>query len=202
MAWPTVSKLPFDVALTVVTDIARSVDVPVSFDLEAGRGATADAVEASMAAVIETGVVGVNIEDARPGEPGVLFDVSTQVERLRAGRAAADTAGVPMFINARCDVFFGASVPAERTLDEVRTRAQAYADAGADGLFLPGLIDLATIEAIVAAVDLPLNVMVLPGLPSFERTVRGRRPADLARRVLVPCRGRDAACDDRGLRRR
>src|SRR6476661_3226768 len=71
-------QLPFDVALTVATDIAQSVDVPVTFDLEAGRGATAVAVEASMAAVIETGVVGVNIEDARPGEPGVLFDVATQ----------------------------------------------------------------------------------------------------------------------------
>jgi 2-methylisocitrate lyase-like PEP mutase family enzyme len=162
-------QLPFDVARAVATDMVRSVDVPVTFDLEAGRGATAEAVGASMAAVIETGVVGVNIEDARPSEPGVLFDVPTQVERLRAGRAAADAAGVPMFINARCDVFFGASVPAERSLDEVRTRARAYADAGADGLFLPGLIDLAIIEAVVAAIDLPLNVMVFPGLPSFEQ---------------------------------
>ena len=135
-----------------------------------------------MAAVIETGVVGVNIEDARPGEPGVLFDVSAQVERLGAARAAADASGVPMFINARCDVFFGASVPAEHALDEVRTRAQAYADAGADGLFLPGLIDLATIEAVVAAIDLPLNVMVIPGLPILRATRRRGRPADLARR--------------------
>ncbi len=162
-------QLPFDVALTLAADIAQSVDVPVTFDLEAGRGATAAAVQASTTAVIETGVVGVNIEDARPGEPGVLFEVPAQVERLRAARAAADTSGVPMFVNARCDVFFGAAVPADRAFDEVRNRAHAYEDAGADGLFLPGLIDLATIEAVIAACELPLNVMVSPGLPSFEQ---------------------------------
>ena len=74
-----------------------------------------------------------------------------------------------MFINARCDVFFGAIIPAERALDEVRARAQAYEDAGADGFFLPGLTDLATIEAVVAAIGLPLNVMVAPGLPSLDQ---------------------------------
>jgi len=162
-------QLPFEVALMVASEIARSVDVPVTFDFEAGRGATPAEVESSMAAVIETGVVGVNIEDARPGEPGVLFEVSAQADRLRGARSAADAAGVPIFINARCDVFFGASIPAERALDEVRSRAQAYADAGADGLFLPGLIDLEAIESIVAATALPLNVMVTPGLPSLEQ---------------------------------
>ncbi len=162
-------QLPFDVALGVAKDIARSVDVPVTLDLEAGRGATAEAVGASMAAVIETGAVGVNIEDARPGESGVLFDVPTQVDRLRAARVAADASGVPIFINARCDVFFGAAIPAERALDEVQARAQAYEEAGADGFFLPGLTDLATIEAVVAVVGLPLNVMVAPGLPSLDQ---------------------------------
>ena len=162
-------QLPFDVALSVAREIALSVDVPVTFDFEAGRGATAEAVGASMAAVIDTGVVGVNIEDARPGEPGVLFDVPTQVDRLRAARSAAEASGVPMFINARCDVFFGASIPAESALDEACARARVYEDAGADGLFLPGLIDLAVIESVVAATALPLNVMVTPGLPSFEQ---------------------------------
>jgi 2-methylisocitrate lyase-like PEP mutase family enzyme len=162
-------QLPFDVALGVARDIARSVDVPVTVDLEAGRGVTAEAVGASMAAVIETGAVGVNIEDARPGESGVLFDVPAQAERLRAARSAADASGVPMFINARCDVFFGSAIPAARALDEVQMRAQAYEAAGADGFFLPGLTDLATIEAVVAVIGLPLNVMVAPGLPSLDQ---------------------------------
>ena len=95
-----------------------------TFDFEAGRGATAAEVEASMAAVIETGVVGVNIEDARPGEPGVLFDVVRPGGAPRGRRAAADASGVPMFINARCDVYFGASVPAEHALDEVHGPAR------------------------------------------------------------------------------
>ena len=84
-------------------------------------------------------------------------------------RAAADASGVPMFINARWRRGSSArNVPAERALDEVRDQRNAYEDAGADGLFLPGLIDLATIEAVVAATALPLNVMVMPGLPSLE----------------------------------
>ena len=161
--------LPFDVALSVAQEIARAVDVPVTFDFEAGRGSTPEAVEASMAAVIDTGVVGVNIEDARPGQPGLLFDVPEQVARLRAARSATEASRVPMFINARCDVFFGASIPAERAVEEACARARAYEDAGADGLFLPGLIDVATIESVVAATVLPLNVMVSPGLPSFEQ---------------------------------
>jgi 2-methylisocitrate lyase-like PEP mutase family enzyme len=164
-------QLPFEVALMVASEIAKSVDVPVTFDFEAGRGATPAEVESSMAAVIETGVVGVNIEDARPGEPGLLFEVAAQADRLRGARSAADASGLPIFINARCDVFFGASVPMERAVDEARSRAHAYADAGADGLFLPGLIDLETIESIVAASALPLNVMVTPGLPSLEQLV-------------------------------
>src|SRR3954453_868111 len=115
----TDGELPFDTALAVVAEMARSVDVPVTFDLEAGRGATPEEVGRSMTAAIQTGAVGVNIEDAVPGQPGSLFEAGDQVARLGAARAAADASGVPVFINARCDVFFGANIPADRRNDEV-----------------------------------------------------------------------------------
>ena len=159
--------LPFDVALSVVADIAAAVDVPVTFDLEAGRGETPEDVGVSMSAAIETGVAGVNIEDQRPGT-GKLFDVDTQAERLKGARAAAVAAGVPIFINARCDAFFGADVAPDRAVDEVIGRARAYKEAGADGLFVPGLTSLETIGALVAAVELPLNVMVGAGIPALS----------------------------------
>jgi 2-methylisocitrate lyase-like PEP mutase family enzyme len=164
----TDGALPMETGLAVLTEVVAAVDVPVSFDLEAGRGATPEDVGRSMAAVIATGAVGVNLEDAVPGQPGVLFPVEVQAERLRAARGAADAAGVPMFINARCDVFFGAQIPDERRVDEVLARADVYRAAGADGLFLPGLVDLATITALAAQVGLPINVMVVPGLPDLD----------------------------------
>lgn len=167
----TDGQLPYDTALMVAEEIARSVEVPVTVDLEAGRGDSPDDVRKSMTAVIATGAVGVNIEDSVPGEHGTLFDVASQAERLRAARAAAEDAGVPMYINARCDVFFGADVAADRAHDEVAERAGAYKDAGADGLFLPGLLDVDTIKAFTSRIKMPLNVMVLPGLPSLDELI-------------------------------
>jgi 2-methylisocitrate lyase-like PEP mutase family enzyme len=139
----------------------------VSLDLEAGQGSTPEGVRDAVAAAHDCGVVGGNIEDSVPGVVGALVPVDVQAERLGAARAAADAAGVPIFVNARCDVFFGADVPADRRLDEVDERAGCYAAAGADGLFLPGLVDLDTIAAVVARTELPLNVMVIPGMPSL-----------------------------------
>src|SRR3954452_17371950 len=122
--------LPFDVALGVAAEVAAAVTVPVTVDLEAGRGATPDDVGRSVAAVVATGAVGVNIEDGVPGGGGALFAVADQCERLAAAPAAADEAGVPIFINARCDVYFGADLAAERRVDEVLARANSYREAG------------------------------------------------------------------------
>ena len=159
-------QLPFDVALAVAAGVAGAADVPVTVDLEAGRGATPDDVGRSVAAVIATGAVGVNIEDGVPGQPGALRDVGEQCERLGAARAAGAEAGVPIFLNARCDVFFGAAIDSDRRVDEVLARAAAYREAGADGIFLPGLLDLGVLRTVTAAVDLPVNVMAAMGAPS------------------------------------
>jgi len=160
--------LPFDEVLTVAGEIASAVDVPVSVDLEAGRGATPADVQRSVAAVLEGGAVGVNIEDAIPGQPGALRDVDEQAERIAAARAAATASGIPLFVNARCDVYFGADLPAEQRLDEVLRRAAAYRAAGADGLFLPGLLDVAVIAELTPHVGLPVNIMVGTGAPSLD----------------------------------
>lgn len=161
--------LPLDVSLGVVRDIVDAVSVPVTLDLEAGHGPDAHAVEKSVSAAIDAGVAGINLEDSRPGQPGVLFDEAEQAERIAAARDAADHAGVPIFVNARCDVFFGALMDDQRRQSEAVDRASAYASAGADGLFLPGLVDIETIRAITASVSLPLNLMVMPGLPGLPQ---------------------------------
>jgi len=149
-----------------VRQIAAAVDIPVTADIEGGYGAAPQDVAQTVEAVIAAGAVGVNLEDSRaPGGP--LFEPGAQAERLAAGRAGAERAGLPeLVINARTDVFlFGIGAP-EGRLDDVLARAAAYARAGADCLFVPGLIDLAAVAALVQASPLPVNVMAWPGAPT------------------------------------
>ena len=76
---------------------------------------------------------------------------------------------LPLFINARCDAYFGAQVAdAERPSPTVLDRAGAYAESGASGVFVPGLIDLDLLARLSESVDVPVSVMMLPGLPSIE----------------------------------
>jgi 2-methylisocitrate lyase-like PEP mutase family enzyme len=163
-----------------VQRIVAAVDIPVTADVEGGYGPSPHDVEQTVEAVVAAGAVGVNIEDSQAAS-GTLFDPITQAERLRAGRSAAMRAGLPeMMINVRTDVFlFGIGAP-EGRLDDVLGRAAAYAEAGADILFVPGLLDLNTITSLVQASPLPVNVMAGPGAPTV-----GELEAAGVRRVSV-----------------
>lgn len=172
-------------------DLASSTHLPVSVDLEGGYATTADGVGQTVRRAIEAGAVGCNLEDTEPGVQE-LRDIATQAQRLRATRSAADDSGVPAFVNARTDVFLLARQPHDRhDLDEVIRRATAYADAGADGLFAPGLADLNLIATLVERSPLPVNIMVgtdddLPALAStgVARISHGASPYIAALSVL------------------
>jgi 2-methylisocitrate lyase-like PEP mutase family enzyme len=147
--------------------IVAAVDVPVTADIEGGYGESPEDVAKTVEAIVEVGAVGVNIEDSKaPGGP--LFDTADQAERLRAARAAAVKAGLPgLVINVRTDVFlFGIGEESGR-LDDVIARTEEYAEAGADSLFVPGLIDLDALSSLVKASPLPVNVMTWPGAPTI-----------------------------------
>ncbi|MEQ4720515.1 isocitrate lyase/phosphoenolpyruvate mutase family protein [Nonomuraea sp. B19D2] len=150
--------------VAAVARIVSAVTVPVTADIEGGYGPGPDDVAATVRAVIEAGAVGVNLEDS-PGPDGApLLSPEDQARRIAAARAAAESAGVDLFVNARTDVYlFGVGAPGDRLAD-VETRARVYADAGADGLFVPGLLDLDAITRLAGG-PLPLNVMAGPGAP-------------------------------------
>jgi 2-methylisocitrate lyase-like PEP mutase family enzyme len=155
-----------DQAVALIRDISRVVKVPITADVERGYGDTLDELRSSIAAVISAGAVGINIEDSG-GDP--LYTPEEQAERIAAARAAADAFGLPLFINARTDVYlFGVGEESGR-LDDVIARARVYAAAGANGLFVPGLLDLDTLRTLTAAVNLPVNVMVGPGAPAVAQ---------------------------------
>lgn len=161
-----------DEVVDVVARITRTVDVPVTADMEAGFGDTPAAVARSMRAVIEAGAVGVNLEDGLHA-PGALRDLDDAVARIHAAREAADASAVPLVINARTDAWllgYGAS-DAER-FDETVRRAKAFLAAGADCIFPIGLGDAAMLAALVEAVDAPVNVAARPGMPSVDELGR------------------------------
>jgi len=167
VAWslgvPDAADLGAARAAAVIERIAAAVAVPVSADIEAGYGPGTDAVLATVTAVVRAGAVGVNIEDRLPGQ-AVLLDPAEQADRLAAARTAAGRLGVPLWINARTDVFLAGQGPDGRLLAAAADRAVAYAAAGADSIFVPGLTDPAAI-AELAAGPLPIAVMAGPGAP-------------------------------------
>jgi methylisocitrate lyase len=161
-------QLPLALALENLARIVRAVDLPVTLDFERGYGADPAGVEAAVAAAISAGAIGFNIED---GLQDGLRAGAEQAQRLAAARAGAKAAGVPVFLNARTDVFLRA--PAETHDTEMAhaalARARLYAEAGADGLFVPGLVAEPLIEMICAHSPLPVNIMSSAAAPSNAR---------------------------------
>jgi 2-methylisocitrate lyase-like PEP mutase family enzyme len=151
---------------SAVARIVQAVSVPVTADIEGGYGPGTDDVAATVAGIIAAGAVGINLEDSRAD--GTLFSVEEQATRIAAARAAAVSAGLPsLVINARTDPFlFGIGEP-EGRLGDVLQRGSAYAEAGADGLFVPGLADLQVIGDLVARASLPINILAGAGAPSI-----------------------------------
>lgn len=158
---------PLAQVLAATQRMAAAVQIPVSADLEAGYAETPAALQAVMRQLLATGAVGVNLEDGLPpGSSQPLRDIADQQARLRAARVAADEAGIPLVINARTDVFLHQVGAPDSRLGETLRRLQAYAQAGADCLFAPGVADAATIAALVRGLKLPLNVLAGPATPA------------------------------------
>lgn len=152
------NRVPPRVLEAAAREIARVVRVPLSVDAEAGLAKDAAGTRETILALIGAGAVGVNLEDGSD-PPDVLR------AKIEAAKQAGERAGVRLFVNARTDVYLRRLVPSERAQAEAIARGCAYREAGADGFFVPGLADPESIRAIVAAVDLPLNLMLVPGLP-------------------------------------
>jgi 2-methylisocitrate lyase-like PEP mutase family enzyme len=153
--------------LDAVARIASAVRVPVTADLEAAYGPTVEDAAATARGAIEAGAVGFNIEDGtrHPAKP--LTELELQMDRIRAARAAADSQGVHLVINARTDVFLrGVGAPESRLGEAVR-RLRGYQQAGADCLFAPGVSDSGTIGALIAQLNAPLNILARSDSPSI-----------------------------------
>jgi 2-methylisocitrate lyase-like PEP mutase family enzyme len=147
--------------------IARAVDVPVSADLEGGYGPRPEDVAETIRQSVEAGVVGGNIDDYTGLAQAPLFDLELAVERIRAAREAADKTTIPYTLTARTDCYVAGRVD---PLREAVRRANRYHEAGADCIFVPGVVDHAEIVALVQEIEAPINVVV--GFAGQPLTVR------------------------------
>ncbi len=150
--------LPTHVLAGAVAEIARVLSVPLTVDVEDGYAEDPRVVGDTVSVVVKAGAVGINIEDGEDS-PDLLC------RKIAAVKEATHRTGGDPFVNVRTDVYLRNLVPADRAVPETIERARRYRTAGADGLFVPGLVDATAIRAIVAAIGLPLNVMIIPGLP-------------------------------------
>lgn len=160
VAWSlgfTDNHVPFDQALERIHDIANAVDVPVNADFEGGFAVDADRVHANVLKGVATGVAGLSIEDSTGDTSNPLFEFSLAVDRIRAARRAIDDSGVAVLLTGRSEGF----IAGRPDLDETIRRLVAYADAGADCLYAPGVRNESDIAAIIKAVaPKPVNVLV------------------------------------------
>lgn len=159
-------NIPIEAALENARRIVAAVDLPVTLDFEGAYAEDVMGVAENTQRALESGVIGFNFEDQIIGTVD-LYDTETQAARVRAMREGCDAAGIPAFINARTDIFLKAKPDThnDAMLNDAIARARAYADAGANGFFAPGLRDKDMIANLCESTDLPVNIIALPGTP-------------------------------------
>jgi 2-methylisocitrate lyase-like PEP mutase family enzyme len=165
LGYPDGDTLPVPLLIQTLSNISRVLSVPLTADIEGGYSDDPAEVADTAAKVIGAGAVGVNLEDG-------ARDPDLHARKIEAVRAAANRAGVDLYINARTDVYLRGLASGEAAVAEVLKRAKLYADAGASGLFAPVVKEAAEISAIAQGTTLPLNVMSMPGVPDAAELAR------------------------------
>lgn len=154
-------KIKRSTLIDIIGRIARSVDVPVTADIETGYGESLSELKITAEQVLECGVVGVNIEDSLEG--GALRPVGEQCQRISALREVADRRGIHLVINARIDSYLSPAVKeSEEAAEEAVTRAKAYSEAGADCIYPIGPGDEATVRLLRKRIAAPINILATP----------------------------------------
>jgi len=157
--------VPLGEMLAHCAELAAATPLPVNADFQNGYAADPEGVAENVARCIATGVAGLSIEDATGDDAAPLYDRGLAVERIRAARAAVDASGIPVVLTARCEAWLVGDPDAFRVATD---RLVAFADAGADCLYAPGVRDAGQIAAIVRAVaPKPVNVLISAPVPDL-----------------------------------
>lgn len=163
---PDGQRISRDEMLAAVKKVVAAVSVPVSADMESGYGTTPDEVAETARAVIAAGAVGMNFEDGTGIREKPLETLELQIEKIRAIRAATTSLGVQFVLNARTDVYLVQAVEPSVRAGEAILRANAYREAGADCLFVPGVADRNMIGTLAREIRGPVNILAGPAAPN------------------------------------
>src|SRR3989442_15048491 len=160
LGYPDGNHLPALLLARLAEQIVRAVKVPESLDFEAGYASEPSVVAENLKPILAAGISGINIEDGTDA-PAILAG------KIEAIKALAASMGVDVFVNARTDVYLQGLVADDKKVQETLGRAAGYRSAGADGLFVPGLTDVAHIAKITEGTELPVTLMSSAKLPKF-----------------------------------
>ncbi len=161
-------NIPFDDVLVRLRQIVKSVSVPVTADIEGGYASDLETLKKNIEQLIATGIIGINLEDYDTATNS-FFPIEVQCQRLRLIRQVSEAMDVPVFINARTDVYLRKNkLPEGEKLNETIQRAEAYISAGADCIFPPAMKNKTDLETLVNTIKCPVNVLALPGIPTLK----------------------------------
>jgi 2-methylisocitrate lyase-like PEP mutase family enzyme len=167
LGYPDGQRIPREEMLARIGRIARAVNVPMTADVESGYGPTPEDAARTARELIQTGAVGMNLEDSTGRADQPLCSLELAVEKIQAVRQAALDLHAPIVVNARTDVYLLGGGNPEADFTEAVRRLLAFREAGADSVFAPGLKDAETIGKLVKAVECPLNILAGPGSPTI-----------------------------------
>lgn len=151
--------VPFDMMIAHCKAVVAATDLPVSADLERGKGDSPESAGETIFAAQAAGLAGCSIEDYTDDPSNPIYDFSLAVERVAAAVEAARALHNDFVLTARAENF----LHGRPDLDDTIARLQAFEQAGADVLYAPGLSDLATVRNVCSALSKPVNVLAIPG---------------------------------------
>ncbi|PSM16912.1 MULTISPECIES: isocitrate lyase/PEP mutase family protein [Nitratireductor] len=177
--------IPFDDMIGHCREIVASSDLPVSADLEHGKGDSPDSAAETIFAADAAGLAGCSIEDSTGDPDRPIYEFSLAVERVAAAVEAARSLGHDFVFTARAENFLWGI----RDLDDTIRRLQAFEKAGADVLYAPALADIETVRTVCAAVSRPVNVLAVPGLSVAELAAAGVKRISLGSKLTIAAFG-------------
>ena len=160
-------NIPFDEVVNLLRKIVKSVNIPVSADIESGYTKDGSDLKENIKKLADTGIAGINFEDSHH-DINELVTIKEQCKKISLIRTIAESTGTNFFINARSDVYLKSHhLPEEEKLRKLIKRGKAYKDAGADGFYPMILKKSRDIETVIKEISLPINLLLIPGVPNF-----------------------------------
>lgn len=165
LGYPDGEKISFDQLAFMVKHIAAAASIPLSVDMEGGYSREASEIIENMKQLADMGVVGVNFEDSVVTQERVILNQDDFAKTLGTVKNQLIKDHIDLYLNVRTDAFL---LKMSNPLDETLSRIKAYESAGADGIFVPFIVEQDDIKQVTQTSALPLNVLGMPGLPGFQ----------------------------------